>query len=155
MVQYEMYFPSEYLEEILNDLAGIMKLNIEKRAIEAAMQERNFSSLNNLLILRKDENIICVDCNDRDVIFPLVVICQEKYADAVNERMLNWDNICRREYDQELTDNIPNVYGKEKTLLYSTKNIMGKNLFDEWTINAAKLIDEISKISIYASIKNI
>lgn len=31
MVQYEMYFPSEYLEEILNDLADIMKLDIEKK----------------------------------------------------------------------------------------------------------------------------
>lgn len=90
------------------------------------MQERNFSSLNNLLILRKDGDIICIDCNDRDVIFPLVVICQEKYADAVNECMLKWDNSCRREYDQKLTDNIPNVYGKEKTLLFYIEKYYGK-----------------------------
>ena len=130
MVQYEMYFPNEYLEEILNDLAAIMRLDIEKKAIDVAMQERNFSSLNNLLILRKDGDIICVDCNDRDFIFPLVVICQEKYADAVNECMLKWDNSCRREYDQDLQDNIPNVYGKEKTLLNSIEEYYGILIYD-------------------------
>lgn len=31
MVQYEMYFTNEYVEEILDDLVVIMELHIEKK----------------------------------------------------------------------------------------------------------------------------
>ena len=38
-------------------------------------QERDKKSPNNLYILRENENVICVDFNDKDWFFPLVVKC--------------------------------------------------------------------------------
>lgn len=41
MVQYEMYFTNEYTEEIVYDLVGAMGLHVEKKEIQAAIQEKN------------------------------------------------------------------------------------------------------------------
>ena len=128
MVQYEMSFTTEYIEEILYDLAGVMKLTLKKEKIDKAMNERNKNSLNNLFLLRKDENIICIDCNDKDWIFPLVVICQEIYADVVKKTMLKWDNLIREEYAQELTEDIRDVYGKKNTLLKRIQEYYGESI---------------------------
>lgn len=94
-----------------------------------AMQERDKSSPNNLYMLGEKENIICIDCNDRDWIFPLIVICQEKDAGAIKAVMLKWDNLIREEYGQELTDDIHNVYGKDNTLLNSINEYYGKIIY--------------------------
>lgn len=126
MVQYEMYFTNEYVEEIINELANIMKVDVNEKDIAIAMQERDKNSPNNLYILRKNEDVICVDCNDKDWIFPLVVKCQEKDAVAIKAVMLKWDNLIREEYGQELTDNIFNVYGKKNTVLNSIEEYYGK-----------------------------
>lgn len=103
MIQYEMYFTNEYIEEILDDLAVIMELLLEKKEIDAAMQERDRNSLNNLLILKSESGCICIDCNDKDWIFPLIVICQDGVAAKVKRIMLKWDNLIRKEYGQKLT----------------------------------------------------
>ena len=117
MVQYEMYFTNEYIEEIVYDLAGEMELEVVEKDIETAMQERDKYSESNLYTLRKENNLICIDCNDNDWIYPLVVQCHEAKADAVKKIMLKWDNLIREEYGQELTIDIQNVYGKDFTLL--------------------------------------
>lgn len=126
MIQYEMYFTNEYIEEIVYELADIMKIDVEKKEMMAAMQERDKNSLNNVYILKKDDNIICIDCNDKDWIYPLVVKCQEVDADVVKATMLKWDNLIRKEYGQELTVDIDNVYAKPDTLLNSIEKYYGK-----------------------------
>lgn len=128
MVQYEMYFTNEYVEEILHDLMSIIKIDVKKKDIEVAMQEKDKNSQNNLLIFEKNGNLVCIDCNDRNWIFPLVVRCQEEYANAIKEIMLKWDNLIREEYGQELTNDMQNVYGMEKTLLNSIEEYYGKRL---------------------------
>ena len=37
MVQYEMYFTNEYVEEILHDLMSIIKIDVKKDDIQAAV----------------------------------------------------------------------------------------------------------------------
>ena len=128
MVQYEMYFTNEYLEDIINDLAVIMELNVEKKVIDAAMQERDKSSLNNLLLLKNESGCICIDCNDNDWIFPLFVKCQERVADKIKAIMIKWDNLIRAEYGQKLTEDICDVYGKEPTLLDSIEKYYGMQI---------------------------
>lgn len=127
MVQYEMYFTNEYIEEIVYELANEMELEVVEKDIEIAMQEKNKYSLSNIYTLRKGNKLICIDCNDNDWIYPLVVQCREAEADAIKKIMLKWDNFIREEYGQELTVDIQNVYGKDFTLLrniekyYNTK----------------------------------
>ena len=128
MVQYEMYFTNEYIEEIVHELAGVMKLTVDDKDIDAAMKERDKNSLNNLYILRGNESLICIDCNDKDWIFPLVVRCQERDAEAVKTVMLKWDNLIREEYGQALTDDIYDVYGKKGTLSDDMERYYGKTI---------------------------
>ena len=113
MIQYEMYFTNEYIEEIVYELADILGLSIEKKSIGIALGERDKSSVNNVLILKGKDCFLCIDCNDRDWIYPLVVKCQEEEASKIKEIMLKWDNMIREEYGQEKTEDIRNVYGKE------------------------------------------
>lgn len=117
MVQYEMYFTNEYIDEIVRELADEMGMEVAEQDIKSAMQEKDKSSLNNIYTLKKDGKLICIDCNDNDWIYPLVVQCNEAEADKVNKIMLKWDNMIREEYGQELTIDIPDVYGKGSTLL--------------------------------------
>ncbi len=129
MVQYEMYFTNEYIEEILDDLVVIMELHIDKRDINAAMQERDRNSLNNLLLLKSEQGCICIDCNDKDWIFPLIAICQDGVAAKIKEIMLKWENLIRDEYGQKLTEEICNVYGKTQTLLSVIEGYYGITIF--------------------------
>ena len=117
MVQFEMYLTNEYIEEILADLSNIMNLHFQKEDIEKAMQEKDKQSKNNILFIKKDNRFICVDCNDKDWIFPLIVRCDENEEEKVKEIMMKWDNSIRKEYDQELTKDMLNTYGKNNNLL--------------------------------------
>lgn len=128
MLQYEMIFTNEYVEEILDDLAPIMKAPHKQQDIDAAMQERDRNSLNNLLILKSELGCICIDCNDRDWIFPLIVVCQEGVAAKVKEIMLKWDHSIREEYGQKIPEDIYDVYDKNQTLLSNIEEYYGIKL---------------------------
>lgn len=117
MVQFEMYFTNEYVKEILLDLANAMKLCFQEEDLEKAIQEKDKQSKNNILLVKRDKRFICVDCNDRDWIFPLSVRCDETEAQKVKEIMLKWDNLIREEYNQELTGDLLNTYEKDDSLL--------------------------------------
>lgn len=117
MIQFEMYFTNEYIKEILTDLANAMKLYFQEVDVEKAMQERDKQSSNNILLVKEGERFICIDCNDKDWIFPLIVRCDENEAQKLKKIMLKWDNLIREEYDQELTSDILNVYKKDDNLL--------------------------------------
>ena len=125
MVQYEMYFANEYTEEIVYDLVEAMGLYVEKKDIQVAMQEKNKYSLDNLLLIKGESGSICIDCNDNDWIFPLVVNCQERLVPKLKQIMLKWDNLIREEYAQTLSEDICNVYGKEQTLSDSIEKYYG------------------------------
>lgn len=117
MVQFEMYFTNEYVKEILTDLANTMKLCFQEEDVKKAMQERDKQSKNNILLVKRDKRFICVDCNDKDWILPLIVRCDEYEAQKVKEIMMKWDNSIREEYEQELTSDMFNVYEKDDNLL--------------------------------------
>lgn len=118
--QFEMYYANEYLEEIVADIAAILNLNYDEKDVEAASKERDRCSLKNLLLLKRDGCLLCIDCNDRDFIMPLVVICQDNDVDQIKVAMLKWDNKIRDEYYQKLTEEIVDVYHvKDGTTLLS------------------------------------
>ncbi len=116
-VQYEMCFAGEYLEEIVRDLCAVMPLKVPEGSIRRARQERDLESLRNLLLLGGEEEFICVDCNDRDWIFPLVVRCRMGYADEVRAVMQRWDKSVRLVYGQSASEDMRDVYGGEHTVL--------------------------------------
>lgn len=117
MVQYQISFAGEYIKDIVYDLADILKLDVVEEDIDAAVDERDHSSPNNIYILRGKDSCIFVDCNDRDWLLGITVLCREKDADQVKAALLKWDNISRRAYGQVLKEDLTNVYGKKDTEL--------------------------------------
>ncbi len=117
MVQFEMYFTNEYVKEILTDLTSAMKLHFQEEDVEKAMKERDRQSKNNILLVKKDGRFICIDCNDKDWIFPLIVRCDENEAQKIKEIMMRWDNLIREEYNQESVSDMINAYEKDDNLL--------------------------------------
>lgn len=117
MVQYEMYFTNEYIEEIMFDLTSILGLPYDAGQIACAMEEKDLCSKQNVIILQNDSCLLCVDCMVVDYIYPLIVRCPASLAHKVNQKMMEWDRKIRLEYDQEITSEIPDVYGNRQTLL--------------------------------------
>ena len=122
MIQYQISFAGEYIKDIVYDLADILKLDVVEEDIDAAVDERDHSSPNNIYILRGKDSCICADCNDRDWLLGITVLCREKDADHVKAALLKWDNISRREYGQVLKEDLTNVYGKKDTRLSFMEN---------------------------------
>lgn len=108
--QFEMYYANEYLEEIVADLAAVLGLTYDEKDVEAASKERDRCSFKNIFILKREDSFLCIDCNDRDFIMPLVVMCQDSDVDQIKPLMLAWDNKMREEYYQKLTEEIVDVY---------------------------------------------
>ena len=89
--QYEMYFTNEYLEEIVADFAAALNLKYDEKDVETASKSMSVRGLENLLILKRDRCFMCIDCNARDFIMPLVVMCQDSDADRIKPLMLAWE----------------------------------------------------------------
>lgn len=117
MVQFEMYFTNEYVQEIVTDLTKAMGLHLPEEAVEKAMRESDPQSKNNLLLIKKDDRFICIDCNDQDWIFPLIVRCDENEAPLLKEIMMSWDKAIREEYAQEAVSDLSDALGKADNLL--------------------------------------
>ena len=132
--QYEMYFTNEYLEEIVEDFASVLKLKYDVKDVETASEERDTHSLKNIFVIKREGCFLCIDCNDRDYIFPLVVRCQDSDADKIKAAMLKWDNKMREEYYQELTEEIEDVYNVNdgSTILSQIERVYRISIYDEF-----------------------
>lgn len=119
MFQYEMYLTNEYFLEIVKDLSEIMKLEWDEKQARQAFYYDGQGTMKNLFISYGEDRqyFICVDCDNKDWLYPLVVRCSKAQKEQINQKMLQWDNQMREEYGQELTVQIKNSYGHEDTLL--------------------------------------
>ncbi len=122
MKQFEMYFANEYTEEIMSELSKKMDIHYEDETLKAAILERDLSSLKNIFDVSNGKNRLVLDCNNKDYIYSLVVLCDDNRSEEIEQIMLEWDNRIREEYGQELTDDINDVFGKNNTLLKSIEN---------------------------------
>lgn len=117
MEQYEMYFTNEYTEDIAVELAKKMSIVFDKNKLTEAIKENDITSDKNIFYAQNGENKLIIDCNNRDWIYSLVAICNDSCCNDVKKIMHDWDNRIREEYDQELIEEICNVFGKTDTLL--------------------------------------
>lgn len=131
--QYEMWFTNEYVEEVVEVFAGILNLKYDEKDVEIAMEEISMYDIKNLLLIKGDGCMLCVDCNYDDYIVPLVVICQEKAADEIRTAMFEWDNKIRKEYGQEPRKEVMNVFYKDnRTLLRRIEEFYKISIHDEY-----------------------
>jgi len=118
--QYEMFFTNEYIFELIKELSQIMHIEYNESMVMRAFKCIDNASKESIFIARNVDDyslFICVDCNNKDWIYPLIVRCNEITNIAVNECMLRWDNKIREEYGQKLTVSIENSINNEDTLL--------------------------------------
>lgn len=119
MEQYEMYFTNEYTEDIATELVSKMSIKFDKNKLIEAIEENDITSVNNIFFAQNGENKLIIDCNNRDWIYSLVAICNSSCCTDIKKIMHDWDNKIREEYDQELIEEIRNVFGETDTLLDS------------------------------------
>lgn len=74
MVQYEICFANEFAEEVIIELTKEMQLPYLREDFLIAWDERDKHSTKNIFMIKDKERFICVDCNDRDWLFGLVLI---------------------------------------------------------------------------------
>lgn len=133
--QFEMWFTNEYVEEVVADFARILNLKYDEKDVETAMEELSMYDIKNLLLIKGDGCMLCVDCNYDDYIVPLVVICQEKGADEIKATMLEWDNRIRKEYGQKPREEIINVFYKDnRTLLRRIEEFYNISIHDAFSV---------------------
>lgn len=101
MKQFVISFPNEYTEKILAELTDKMGFLYDRNMFLIAWNERDIKSTNNLIRIGTRNRFICVDCNDRDWIFNMVVRCNNDEANSIKELLLEWDNKIRMEYHQK------------------------------------------------------
>lgn len=132
--QFEIYYANEYLEEIVADFAAALNLKYDEKDVEIASKSMSVRGLESLLILKRDGCFMCVDCNARDFIMPLVVMCQDSDVDQIKPLMLAWDNKMREEYYQKLTGEIVDVYNVKdgSTLLSEIESFYHISIYDKF-----------------------
>ena len=131
--QFEMYFTNEYLEELVADFAAVLNLEYDEKDVEIASESLSVHGLENVLLLKRTGCLLCIDCNARDYICPLVVICQDNDADKIKAAMLEWDNKIRKEYGQKSREEVINVYYKNnRTLLRQIEEYYNISIHDEF-----------------------
>ena len=140
--QFEMYFANEYLEEIVADFAKILNLKYDEKDLEIASKSLRVHGLENVVLIQREGCLLCIDCNFKDFIYPLVVMCQDSDANKIKAAMLEWDNKIREEYYQELTEEIKDVYNvtNGSTLLSGIEKFYHISIHDEFAKNEKIII---------------
>ena len=130
--QFEMWFANEYIEEVVADFAAVLNLEYDKKDIDTAMEDLS-NGIKNVLMIKREGCLLCIDCNAKDYIIPLVVICQDNEEDQIKAAMLEWDNKIRKEYGQKLREEVINVYYKNnRTLLRQIEEYYKISIHDEF-----------------------
>lgn len=130
--QFEMWFANEYIEEVVADFAAVLNLEYDRKDIDTAMEDLS-NGIKNVLMIKREGCLLCIDCNAKDYIIPLVVICQDNEEDKIKAAMLEWDNKIRKVYGQKLREEVINVYYKNnRTLLRQIEEYYKISIHDEF-----------------------
>ena len=128
-----MYFTNEYLEELVEVFASKLNLKYDEKDVEIASTSLSVHCLENVLLIKGAGCLLCIDCNARDYICPLVIMCQDNYADKIKAAMLEWDNRIRKGYGQKPREEVINVFYKDnQTLLRRIEEFYNISIHDEF-----------------------
>ena len=129
-----MYFTNEYLEELVEVFASILNLKYDEKDVEIASTSLSVHGLENVLLIKGANCLLCIDCNARDYICPLVIMCQDNDADKIKAAMLEWDNKIREEYYQKRREEIVDVYNVKdgSTMLSEIERFYNISIHDEF-----------------------
>ncbi len=130
--QYEMDFPTEYIDEILIDMEKIMGIPVDFQEVKRARTNNGEISKECLCIFRSPEDQHCfilADCRNTGLLASIVVRCTIADSEKVHDKMLEWDTLMRKDYHQKTRDHLENRLMNEKnTLSYIMEDYKIKSL---------------------------
>lgn len=103
---YEICFPSEYVEAITTDLCEFLQLPFNQERFEFKLENDGTPGSQCIYIEQNEEKraFLLLDCSNSDWIYTLCVISDKKLHPHVKDRLLAWDQHCRKEYAQPRPD---------------------------------------------------
>lgn len=136
MFQYEAVIAIEYSQQLGIELAKYMKINFDNELFQKAMQEKNSDSINNIFIMANSHTVVIIDCNNRDIMYGVIVIGECGSDTEIVKILLKWHKITAYEYHQKINEDIENVFNKDCTLLKHCRNYYDHDILSlctEWT----------------------
>lgn len=119
MNQYEICFPREYTDQLVKEVLMKLGLQYDDEKIKNAKSNNGKEGSNCVALFSNEitKEFVLVDCQNHDYLYSIVVRCMEKHSTNVKDVLLNWDRHGRKEYGQDLQDDLSNNIALEKSLL--------------------------------------
>lgn len=119
MKQYEICFPREYVEALVNEVLSELRIKNDEERIKSAKSNNGKQGENCVafFINEVSKEFVLVDCQNHDYLYSIVVRCSEEGSLSIKNILLKWDSLGRKEYGQDLQEDLSNNIAMEKSLL--------------------------------------
>lgn len=128
MIQYELSFPTEYVEIVALHLGALMNIPVNIEQIGHTLKNEGIPGGKCVCVFKKsvdDGSFILLDCWYNDTLSVVVVRCTLDIAGKVKLLMLKWDSGCRREYAQDICTDLDNTIDNENSAFREILKIHG------------------------------
>jgi hypothetical protein len=120
LYQYEICFPNEYTNEVVNMIAKIMNIKVDINYLERIKNNKREKGLSSIAIFTNNKiEFILVNCRNIDILYSIIVRCRSNKNIAVRNTLLELDNKYRVEYHQDLSTDLNNNINYKMSLLNS------------------------------------
>ncbi|MCX7746153.1 MAG: hypothetical protein N2645_04545 [Clostridia bacterium] len=129
--QYEISLPLEYIKVVLNEVGGLTEIPIDYQMVEQAVENNGEAGKKCVCTFRKSEedgSFIALDCWYNDTINTLVVRCKDEIQDKVKLALLKWDSLCRRDYHQNIFEDLEDLKDVSQSALINIAKIHGVSI---------------------------
>lgn len=119
MNQYEICFPREYTDEIVYEVLIELGLQYDTEKLKSAKSNNGKEGANCVAFFKNNvtNEFVLVDCQNHDYLYSIVVRCTKEHSINAKNILLKWDNLARKEYGQDLQDDLSDNISLEKNLL--------------------------------------
>lgn len=131
LVQYELEFPNELTDEIVEQVGKIMDIPVDLSKDNKMEHIQDFESEEEILRIIRDpqdkKSFILVKFNKKDWYYAIVIRCRENVHLKVKEALTELNEEILEDYGDSLYSKIENVITNKNTLLeeYSQKYNIG------------------------------
>jgi hypothetical protein len=100
---YEICFPNEYADKLIPDICKLLNLPFsEERFVQKLNNDGTFGTQCVYIEQSEEERtFLLLDCTNIDWLYTLCVICDKELHPHIQDRLLEWDNYCRKKYGVE------------------------------------------------------
>lgn len=116
MYQYESALAIEYCNVMAKELADIMQITFSEDEYWEAYNEKKSKSVHNLFFMNNQNTIVIFDCNNKDIMYGIIVLGLEEENLKIKNLLLKWHKVCEEEYHMVKIDKIKNIFFENNSL---------------------------------------